>query len=68
MAFCAKYVVKQIKQQEGGKGAIVNLASMSSFVAQPNFVPYSTSKAAILGLSRNMALDYGTAHNPPSLY
>ena len=28
----------------GGGGAVVNIASISSFIAQPGFVPYSTSK------------------------
>ena len=40
-----------------GGGAIVNLASISSFVAQPNFLTYSATKAAILQMSRNLALD-----------
>jgi dihydroanticapsin dehydrogenase len=40
-----------------GGGAIVNLASISSFVAQPNFVTYSATKAAILQMTRNLALD-----------
>src|SRR5262249_41193883 len=38
-------------------GAIVNLASISSFIAQPGFVTYNTSKTAILGMTRCMALD-----------
>ena len=40
-----------------GGGAIVNLASISSFVAQPQFVTYSATKAAILQMTRNLALD-----------
>ena len=40
-----------------GGGAIVNLASISSFVAQPNFVTYSATKAAILQMTKNLALD-----------
>jgi NAD(P)-dependent dehydrogenase (short-subunit alcohol dehydrogenase family) len=40
-----------------GGGAIVNLASISSFVAQPHFVTYSATKAAILQMTRNLALD-----------
>lgn len=31
-----------------GGGSIVNLASISSWVAQPAFVPYNTTKGAIL--------------------
>lgn len=33
-------------------GSIVNIASTSSFIAQPGFVPYSTTKGAILQLSK----------------
>jgi NAD(P)-dependent dehydrogenase (short-subunit alcohol dehydrogenase family) len=40
-----------------GGGAIVNLASISSFVAQPHFVTYSATKAAILQMTKNLALD-----------
>lgn len=42
---------------QSGGGAIVNLASISSFVAQPRFVTYSATKAAILQMTRNLALD-----------
>jgi NAD(P)-dependent dehydrogenase (short-subunit alcohol dehydrogenase family) len=38
-------------------GAIVNLGSISSFVAQPSFIPYSATKAAIVQMTRNMAMD-----------
>jgi NAD(P)-dependent dehydrogenase (short-subunit alcohol dehydrogenase family) len=54
-AFCVKYVVPEM--QRAGKGAIVNLASVSGFVAELNSLTYSTSKAALLGLTRCMALD-----------
>lgn len=42
---------------QSGGGAIVNLASISAFVAQPQFVTYSATKAAILQMTRNLALD-----------
>ena len=42
-----------------GGGSIVNLASVNSFIANPAFVPYNTSKGAILQLSRCIALDHG---------
>lgn len=42
---------------KSGGGAIVNLGSISSFVAQPNFVTYSATKAAILQMTKNLALD-----------
>jgi NAD(P)-dependent dehydrogenase (short-subunit alcohol dehydrogenase family) len=54
-ALVAKHVVPAIRQ--AGGGAVVNLASISSFIAQPNFVTYNTTKAAILGMTRCMAMD-----------
>eukprot|EP01102_Stenamoeba_stenopodia_P004192 TRINITY_DN1440_c0_g1_i4.p1 TRINITY_DN1440_c0_g1~~TRINITY_DN1440_c0_g1_i4.p1 ORF type:complete len:158 (-),score=21.43 TRINITY_DN1440_c0_g1_i4:97-570(-) len=40
-------------------GSIVNIGSISSFVAQPAFCPYNTSKGAVLQLTRCLAMDYG---------
>ena len=40
-----------------GGGAIVNVASVSSFIAQPAFVPYNTSKGGIMQMTRCLALD-----------
>lgn len=40
-----------------GGGAIVNVASMSGFIAQPGFVPYNTSKGGVMQLTRCLALD-----------
>ncbi|MHB1560590.1 MAG: SDR family NAD(P)-dependent oxidoreductase [Isosphaeraceae bacterium] len=54
-AIVAKHVVSAMRQ--AGGGAIVNLGSISSFIAQPNFVTYNTTKTAILGLTRCMAMD-----------
>ena len=54
-ALVTKYAIEPMKQSGGG--AIVNLASVSSWVAQPNFFVYSASKAAILQMTRNMAMD-----------
>ena len=51
----AKHVVPAIRRSGGG--SIVNLASISSFIAQPNYVTYNTTKAAILGMTRCMAMD-----------
>ncbi|MGH9325525.1 MAG: SDR family NAD(P)-dependent oxidoreductase [Terriglobia bacterium] len=54
-AMVTKYAVEPMKQAEGG--AIVNLASISAFIAQPDFFAYSSTKAAILQMTRNMAMD-----------
>ena len=40
-----------------GKGVVVNIASVSSFIAQPEFVPYNSSKGAVAQLTRCLAMD-----------
>jgi NAD(P)-dependent dehydrogenase (short-subunit alcohol dehydrogenase family) len=52
MSRCASEYMKQ-----AGGGAIVNLGSISSFIAQPSFMTYSSTKGAILQMTRNMAMD-----------
>ena len=54
-ALMSRFASEHMKQSGGG--AIVNLGSISSLVAQPSFITYSTTKAAILQMTRNMALD-----------
>ncbi len=49
------YAAEKMKLRK--RGAIVNLGSISSFIAQPSFITYSTTKAAILQMTRNMAMD-----------
>ena len=53
------YMVKHVLEamREAGGGSIVNIASVSSFIAQPAFVPYNTSKGALLQLTRCLAMD-----------
>jgi meso-butanediol dehydrogenase/(S,S)-butanediol dehydrogenase/diacetyl reductase len=43
----------------GGKGAIVNLASTLGVVAAPNRAAYTASKHAVVGLTKEMALELG---------
>lgn len=40
-----------------GGGAIVNIASISAYIAQPNRWTYNTTKGAVLALTRCQALD-----------
>jgi len=54
-ALVSRYAAVAMKKTGGG--AIVNLASISSFVAQPHFITYSATKAALVQMTRNMALD-----------
>ncbi len=56
-ALCTKYAVEEMKK--GGGGSIVMLGSISSFIAQPGFMTYSTTKAAMVQMARNMAMDLG---------
>jgi NAD(P)-dependent dehydrogenase (short-subunit alcohol dehydrogenase family) len=42
-----------------GGGVFVNISSVNGLVANPNFVDYATSKSALHGLTRNVALDFG---------
>ena len=54
-ALMVKHVVPELRK--AGGGAIVNLGSISSFIAQPEFVTYNATKAAIANMTRCMALD-----------
>lgn len=53
---CAKYAIPSMLKR--GKGSIVNVASAQSFMSQKRVAPYVTSKTAILGLTRSIAVDY----------
>jgi len=44
---------------KGGKGAIVNLASTLGVVAAPNRAAYTASKHAVVGLTKEMAMELG---------
>ncbi len=57
-AMVTKHFSRLMKSQARG-GAIVNISSISSLIAQPGFVPYSMTKAAIAQMTRNTALDLG---------
>ena len=54
-ALAAKHAVPEMRKR--GRGAIVNLGSISSFIAQPQFVTYNATKAAVANMTRCMALD-----------
>jgi NAD(P)-dependent dehydrogenase (short-subunit alcohol dehydrogenase family) len=44
---------------ERAKGSVVNIASIHAVATKPGFVCYATSKAALVGLTRSMAVDLG---------
>jgi NAD(P)-dependent dehydrogenase (short-subunit alcohol dehydrogenase family) len=54
-ALCTRYAAAVMKRNGGG--SIVNLASISSFIGQPGFLTYSATKAALLNMTRCMAVD-----------
>jgi NAD(P)-dependent dehydrogenase (short-subunit alcohol dehydrogenase family) len=41
------------------KGSIVNICSIHGRLTYPGFFPYGAAKSAVLGLTRNLALDEG---------
>jgi NAD(P)-dependent dehydrogenase (short-subunit alcohol dehydrogenase family) len=59
-ALVSRYASEAMKR--AGGGAIVNLGSISSFVAQPSFITYSATKAALAQMTRNMAMDLAPFH------
>ncbi len=59
-ALVAKHVVPEMRKVNGG--AIVNLASISSFIAQPQYVTYNATKAAVATMTKCMALDLADDH------
>ena len=57
MFLCAKYAyVLMLKQLPKG-GRIINNGSISAFTPRPGTSPYTTSKHAITGLTKSIALD-----------
>jgi meso-butanediol dehydrogenase/(S,S)-butanediol dehydrogenase/diacetyl reductase len=55
--FSARAAIGPMKERGGG--AIVVLGSVASLFGVPNFVSYVTSKHAVIGLTRSLAVDYG---------
>jgi NAD(P)-dependent dehydrogenase (short-subunit alcohol dehydrogenase family) len=54
--FCAKAAIPVIRQ--GGGGSIVNVASVRSVTTAGKTTQYDTTKAAVAGLTRGMAMDH----------
>ena len=55
-AFCAKAAIPAMRQTGGG--SIVNVASIRAVTAGGNMTQYDTSKAAVAGLTRGLAMDH----------
>ncbi len=54
---CCKAVVPAMREQGGG--SIVNIASLAGTYGAPYFLHYTTSKAAVIGLTRGLAREIG---------
>lgn len=57
-ALCSRYAAEAMKQTGGG-GAIVIISSTSGLEAAAGYATYCSSKAALLMLTRCLALDFG---------
>lgn len=54
---CAKHAIPFM--QKRGQGVVINVSSVQAFISQKTVAPYVTSKTALLGLTRSIAVDYG---------
>jgi NAD(P)-dependent dehydrogenase (short-subunit alcohol dehydrogenase family) len=56
--FGSAYVIKHaIPHMKSRGGSIVNVASMSGLIAQPDFATYNASKGAVLTMTKCLAMD-----------
>ena len=53
---CARQALRAMTRQ--GLGVVVNVASVQGMVSQARVAAYATSKTALLGLTRSIAIDY----------
>jgi NAD(P)-dependent dehydrogenase (short-subunit alcohol dehydrogenase family) len=55
---CAREAVRQMLAQEPAGGVIVNMASAAGMIGIERRFPYSTSKGAVISMTRSIAIDY----------
>lgn len=48
-----------LPQLEAAQGSVINIASIHGQLTKPEFVAYATSKTALVGMTRAMAVDLG---------
>ena len=53
---CCKHVLPSMKSAKAG--SIINIASVHARITAPGHFPYAAAKSALVGLTRNLALDY----------
>lgn len=56
MYLCSKFCIPLMAESDGA--VVINLSSAQAFVTQKEVAAYATSKAAILGLTNSIAVDY----------
>ena len=56
--YCAKYAAQEMLKTGGG--AIITIASVEGMLGAAGHAAYVTGKSAIFGLTRSMAIDFGT--------
>jgi NAD(P)-dependent dehydrogenase (short-subunit alcohol dehydrogenase family) len=54
---CAQQAIKLMKSQDPRGGRIINNGSISAYAPRPNSAPYTSTKHAILGLTKSLSLD-----------
>jgi len=54
---CCKYAFPYLKQSRH-RGRIINIASMASHLGFTGILPYTSSKSAVLGLTRSLAVEW----------
>jgi len=59
---CSQQAIRMMKAQQPRGGRIINNGSISAYSPRPNSVPYTTTKHAILGLTKCISLD-GRKHD-----
>jgi NAD(P)-dependent dehydrogenase (short-subunit alcohol dehydrogenase family) len=55
--YACRYQIEQMEKNGGGN--IVNIASIHGTVAAPNSVAYTAAKHGVVGLTKNIAAEYG---------
>ena len=55
--YCVKYELQQFLKQGGG--VIVNMSSLAGLKAEHGLVPYTVAKHGVLGITQNIAVQYG---------
>ena len=58
---CAKHAIPHMQQT--GQGVIVNVSSVLGILTQGNVAAYTTSKTALLGLTRSIAVELCAQHS-----